>query len=347
MKPKLIVADDSQRSSFIEYINTISGYSVLGMDQLGTIQPNDYEEIIVVQSEDCLDVVSYPNVTMIPYENIVTHIKETISRDTSISKLVEYIKSCYSPKDVSEFVVLKSFDADAYNGLKQDGIMIVTHEIPTNEQIENKDCIVILPSTSILRKNYPLQIEWLKEDNSIEFDMSNEPLYRRFVPPPIETVDHTLIISSIVSATNPSHKTYVEYGVRSGTSLEVVAPLVLVAHGIDVNDYTPSSKNILFHRMLTDTFSQTQLPSISYDYAFIDADHSSNQVLIDFEHIYNYINPGGYIFLHDTYPCEPTLLQPHYCNDCYQTPLLIRKKYPSIQMLTLPLNPGLTIIHKV
>jgi predicted O-methyltransferase YrrM len=118
------------------------------------------------------------------------------------------------------------------------------------------------------------------------------------------------------------------------------------AYGVDITNYTPSNSNIIMNVMTTDTFSEIILPTLTYDYAFIDADHSSHQVLKDFEHIYKYINKGGYIFLHDTYPCLEQMLASDYCNDCYKSPLLIRGIYPDIQMLTLPLNPGITIIHK-
>lgn len=60
---------------------------------------------------------------------------------------------------------------------------------------------------------------------------------------------------------------------------------------------------------------------------------------MDFESIYLYIDQGGYIFLHDTYPCSKEFLDPNACNDCYQTPLLIKQKYKdNIEIITLPLN---------
>jgi hypothetical protein len=98
--------------------------------------------------------------------------------------------------------------------------------------------------------------------------------------------------------------------------------------------------------MFTDAFSDDVLQTIEFDYAFIDADHSSKQVLTDFINIYKYINKGGYIFLHDTYPCSEIFLRSDYCNDCYLSPIKIRELYPDIEMLTIPINPGLTIIHK-
>ena len=98
--------------------------------------------------------------------------------------------------------------------------------------------------------------------------------------------------------------------------------------------------------MTTDTFSTNYLPNIEYHYAFIDADHKSKQVVIDFEYLYKYIKTGGFIFLHDTYPCMIENLLPAACNDCYLSPIVIKQRYPLIEILTLPINPGLTIIRK-
>jgi hypothetical protein len=135
--------------------------------------------------------------------------------------------------------------------------------------------------------------------------------------------------------------------VRSGSVIETISNYVKVAYGVDVCDYTPRGANIKFYKMPTDTFSSSVLPTIQFDYAFIHAGLSSKQMLADFEYLYKALNRGGYIFLHYTYPCDEILLRPDYCNDCYKSPLLIKEKYPGIEMLTLPINPGITIVHKI
>jgi hypothetical protein len=200
---------------------------------------------------------------------------------------------------------------------------------------------------SMVRQNKPLQLEWLKENNNIIFDSTRIPIYRRHIPPPIETINHVYIITKILSATSSKEKNYLEYGVRNGDSIEPISKLVKIAYSVDINNYLPKNNNINFFQMSTDAFSDTILKDINFDYAFIDADHSSKQVLTDFINIYKYINKDGYIFLHDTYPCSPELLRNDYCNDCYLSPIKIRELYPDIEMITFPINPGLTIIHKI
>ena len=300
----------------------------------------------IVLSEDSIDTIDHPNLIQLPYDDMITRINDIFSQQDQLNHITDYIETCFQPRSSQEFIKTNQYHKCDYDQLRQDGFMIINQEVPIASIERGTDYLVVNHKT-ILRKNKPYQIEWLT-DNGIQFDSSREPIYRRCIPPPIETIDHVFIISKIIASTNPrKDKDYIEYGVRSGTSIEAIAPLVNTAYGIDINDYKPQQQNIIFHKMLTDEFSERHLMNMSYDYAFIDADHSSKQVVIDFENIYRHMNKGGYIFLHDTYPCEELYLRPDYCNDCYMSPLLIRNKYPDIQMLTLPIQPGLTIIHKV
>lgn len=266
------------------------------------------------------------------------------SPSNSLYDLLLYITSCIQPRSTLEYSEIDAFDQTLYNDMKQDAIIFVKNNtIPT---LKGRDYLTINDNI-ILRKNFPLELEWLNKDDTLNFAKNNDPIYMRLQPPPYETVNHTFIISKIITATiKHNNSVYIEYGVRSGENLEMISKLVNKSYAVDLCDYNPINKNITFHKMLTDKYSELILPTLNYDYAFIDADHSCNQVLIDFENIYKYINKGGYIFLHDTYPCLEILLRPEYCNNCYLVPIKIREKYPDIEMLTLPLNPGLTIIRK-
>lgn len=253
---------------------------------------------------------------------------------------------CLHARDETEYVQLDEFDEKVFENLKQDGFMVVTS--PTSvpvEQLRGIDRITLGKNCVLLRKNYPRQLAWLNPDNERhEFDESQEPLYRRLT----RDVDHPKIISSVIGITNIDRKgNYVEYGVMVGHSLEVVAPVVNVAYAVDLTVYVPKQKNIRFFNMKTNTFSRNYLPRIPFRYAFIDADHKSEQAFIDFEFLYKHCEQDGYIFLHDTYPFSEKYLAPNMCNDCYKTPLKIREKYPDIEMITLPFQPGVTIVHKV
>jgi hypothetical protein len=300
-------------------------------------------------TEDSVDTIESPNLHSYSYDSLVEGVISKLESCSYVSKIIGYIHNCIRPRGSFEFSEVNLFDYETYDKLVQDGFMVVNDKSTIPESLMTGHDMVDIANVCILRKNIPREIAWRSdEDGTLSFDSSTEPIYRRFIPPPIETVDHVFIISNIIAATNNGlNKSYVEYGVRSGTSIEAVSKYVKIAYGVDITNYTPTGTNIKFYKMFTDEFSTLQLPTIEYDYAFIDADHSSKQVLIDFEYVFAHLNKGGYIFLHDTYPCGEYLLRSDYCNDCYMTPLLIRKKYPNISMLTLPLNPGLTIVHKI
>jgi len=265
-----------------------------------------------------------------------------------MEKLIDYIKNCIVPKDETEMVVLDNYDANIFGSMKQDGIMVVKNSDSVKNSLYNIDHINV-PGYTIIRKNFPKQIEWLNYDGSVSFTDSREPIYRRLIPPPHESVNHQKIIYSFIQQCNGLDKNYLEYGVRTGDSIEVISKYVSKCYGVDMVPYSPKNTNIEMHVMSTDEFSSVHLPNITFDFAFIDADHSSKQVIIDFDNIFKYINKGGYIFLHDTYPCLEEMITPYYCNDCYKSPLLIKDKYLPTQyeILTFPLNPGVTVIRKI
>lgn len=258
-----------------------------------------------------------------------------------MEQLHNYIIECLKPRDDTEFCTVNEFDVGKFNSLKQDGIMICKtqpHNIKDYEYIK-------VGSDYILRKCYR-DIDWLHDDNNFKFDESQEPLYRRLIPGSLETVDHPHVITSIIQASGITDATYVEYGVRDGYSLNRVSKYVRNMYGIDILPCDNIPKNCNFYTCTTDAFSKQALPNMTYHFAFIDADHSHTSSLTDFINVYKHIQPGGYIFLHDTYPCMKMLLEPRYCNDCYKTPIAIKRLYPNVEILTFPLNPGVTVVHK-
>jgi hypothetical protein len=260
-----------------------------------------------------------------------------------MENIIEYLYSSIRPQNESEIIILDIFDEQKYILMKQDGIMIIKS---ANNNISSDIDWVVINNYTLLRKNKPKQIEWLNSDGSFSFVLSQEPIYRRLIPPPWETLDVAYLISNIIKETNGKNKNYIEYGVRTGECIEVVSKEVNMAYGIDILPYQNRNTNIKMYQCYTNEFSNNFLPKIDYDYAFIDADHSSKQVLEDFEYIFKYLNRGGYIFLHDTYPCRIENLEPNACNDCYISPIIIKQRYPLLEILTLPLNPGITIIRK-
>jgi len=63
-------------------------------------------------------------------------------------------------------------------------------------------------------------------------------------------------------------------------------------------------------------FKNTTFTSIAL--AFIDGDHTYEQVKKDFENVMPLMVPNGHIFLHDTLPLSDEYLPPHKCGDVYR-----------------------------
>jgi len=259
--------------------------------------------------------------------------------------IVNYLKTHIVPRGTHEFIEKEQFDEHLFDQLVQDGFYVCKHppppsSIPYMERIQLGD--------SYLLKKVIKDIAWLptQENHPFEFDGSRDPIYRRVIPPPAEALDHVLILQAIASTfTQPIN--YLEYGVSTGHSLVNMAKCVQHAYGVDIANRLTYSipENAEFFQMTTDQFSETHLPNLVFSMCFIDADHAFTAAYKDFNNVINYIQPGGYIILHDTYPCTEEFLAPHLCNDCYKTPIKIKKEYPHLELLTLPVQPGLTILR--
>lgn len=81
---------------------------------------------------------------------------------------------------------------------------------------------VVINNYTLVRKNKPLQIEWLNNDGTMSFDLTRQPIYRRLIPPPYETINHAFIIANVIKETNGKNKNYIEYGVRNGDCIFII-----------------------------------------------------------------------------------------------------------------------------
>jgi len=187
----------------------------------------------------------------------------------------------------------------------------------------------------------------------LEQNVRPTPIHLRNIPPPLETFNHPSMLEFFAKWLRPTF--YVEFGIREGTSLSAVAPFCAKVHGVDINpinsSLTEKFNQFIFYQMTTDDYVSNVIgkiiPRPIIDMAFIDACHESNQVFKDFEGLFPYVMEDGFIFLHDTYPYDKIMTAPDMCNDCYKVPLMIKEKYGNMcELLTLPFNPGLTIVKK-
>ena len=171
------------------------------------------------------------------------------------------------------------------------------------------------------------------------------PIHLRALPTSANMTpfDHVHFLQVLAFWIKP--EVYVEYGVASGNSIEKVALLSKVVHGVDISPYKPIAQNITFHQC--STRDAIFIQDLDIDMAFIDADHASKSAFQDFEDLFARLVLNGFICIHDTYPVIPVMTDKTLCEDSYRVPEMIKEKYGKIaEVLTLPFCPGLTIIRK-
>jgi|TARA_R110000787_G_scaffold285864_1_gene402553 predicted O-methyltransferase YrrM len=174
-----------------------------------------------------------------------------------------------------------------------------------------------------------------------------KPIYLRNIPPPAETFNHIYFLEFMASWIKPEH--YLELGVRSGVSLLKIAPYCNKVTGVDVaSPQFEVPANTKIYTTTTDDYFDNINNSYMFDMVFIDADHSYEQSLKDFNNVKNYVIEEGFIFLHDTSPYCKEFTSPKFCDDAYKTALHIKQNYiDEWEIVTLPFNPGLSILKKI
>jgi hypothetical protein len=142
---------------------------------------------------------------------------------------------------------------------------------------------------------------------------------------------------------------YVELGLYEGETLTKTIPYIGKGYGVDMVskpalERLKSVPKLQINYETTNSFFEHFNQGI--DMAFIDADHCYESVLVDFEKVYNRLNPGGIIILHDTDPESNHLFNPGYCGDSYRMVKYLEDR-PDVNCTTFPLTEaGLTIVTK-
>lgn len=167
------------------------------------------------------------------------------------------------------------------------------------------------------------------------------PIHERNLPMPLETFDHASLLQLIAIWLKPEH--YLELGVRHGETFYKMQRLCKKSTGVDIAP-TIHQDNII--ETTTDNYIAS-LTNERFDMVFIDAYHKKEQVIKDFLGIAPFVIEDGLVFLHDTYPCDERMCSPEYTEDCWEAALWIKQNCSNEwEILTLPFNPGLTILKK-
>lgn len=150
---------------------------------------------------------------------------------------------------------------------------------------------------------------------------------------------------------------YLELGVGIGNNFLEIAEYAKQAIGVDIRlnhfwNFQRKKKpdfelpnNVKLVEQTTDDFFAERKSEEQFDLVFIDADHNFKQVIKDFRNAESVTIEGGIIAIHDTFPISYEYTRPELCNDSYKM-LEYLKRYPHLEVFTIPVNPGLTLVRK-
>jgi len=143
---------------------------------------------------------------------------------------------------------------------------------------------------------------------------------------------------------------YLELGIWKGETLTQMIPIAKRVIGVDVLKLMPDTSKFEFYKMPTDSFFENvragKISLANLDMVFIDAYHSYENCLKDFDNVFPYVSEDGLIFMHDTYPINASQCTLDQAGTCYKVTEEIRKRRDVCEILTIPCYPGLTIVRK-
>ena len=96
------------------------------------------------------------------------------------------------------------------------------------------------------------------------------------------------------------------------------------------------------HRMTTDEFFGQNTEK--FDIIFIDATHTHDQVMKDFQSSLRVLNPGGLIVMHDCNPANASLERPEACGTAWRAFVRLRA-YPTLDAIVGNYDHGVGLIH--
>jgi len=154
-------------------------------------------------------------------------------------------------------------------------------------------------------------------------------------------------------------RTYVEIGVRFGTSLQLALPGTTCV-GIDpaAELRYPVPRRAEVFNMTSDEFFATHdlcevLGNRPVDIAFIDGMHWFEYALRDFANIEAACSPGSVVFIHDCYPIDAASAARErttklWSGDVWKTILALRDLRPDLDVVTLDAKPtGLAMVTRL
>jgi hypothetical protein len=170
----------------------------------------------------------------------------------------------------------------------------------------------------------------------------------------VTDVEYLAVLDGLHQRLRP--RTYVEIGVRFGTSLRLALPGT-TAIGIDPDAdirYPVPRGTRVFNSTSDDLFAEHDLRALlggqAVDMAFIDGMHLFEYALRDFMHLEAECRPSSLILVHDCYPIDAATAARErttklWSGDVWKLTLLLRRHRPDLKLVTLDASPtGLAMI---
>lgn len=163
---------------------------------------------------------------------------------------------------------------------------------------------------------------------------------------------HLPFLSVLLS--NFSSSVSVEVGVAEGESTEILSKLSNKVFSIDMDAKCAQKIKHLHNVSFINSDSWSALDSLlddfenKVDFCFIDGNHVSEIVYGDFLRSFKLMSERGIIILHDTYPKSEEYVSEinQWCGSAFKVPNLIRANFPDLDVFTLPIHPGVTLVQK-
>lgn len=144
-------------------------------------------------------------------------------------------------------------------------------------------------------------------------------------------------------------KDYLEIGVYRCETLRLVAKTAIRAVGVDIDSRAlasaPKAQNVITFLGTAQDYSSSNR-SERFDLIFIDANHSKESVIDDFEAVQALLAVGGTIMLHDTWPKTEEFSSPALCGDAFMAVHALRSSQTDFDFFTIASHPGLTLCQR-
>jgi len=201
------------------------------------------------------------------------------------------------------------------------------------------------------------QVQIVKEFNTPAKVDYSTPFYRR--NPEVSgrlSLNHIELIEYYINLLKP--KNFIELGVQFAEATRKIISYIPEKYiGVDmirsqnIAYIETNYPNFQFHEMTTDAYFENLKrtnTNLHLEMGFIDACHSHEASYRDFLNLKEHMVNDGIIFFHDSYPVSEKWTDQGLCGDAYKTIEKIRLEHnKEFEIVTIPVNPGLSIARKV